>query len=317
MLDLSTKRIAVTGGQGFLGSRIVAALRAHGAQDVAVIRHVEYDLRVEAAIRRMLYDVKPEIIIHAAALVGGIGANQARPAEFFTDNALMGVQLMHRAWAAGVEKFVTIGTVCGYPKWTRAPFHESAFWDGYPEETNAAYGLAKKMMLVQSQAYRQQYDFNAIFLIPTNLYGEGDHFEADRSHVIPALVRNYVDAVESGADSVTVWGSGGATREFLYVDDCAEAVVRATERYDDGAPLNLGSGQEINMRQLAQKIARVTGFTGGTIWDLNKPDGQPIRALDSTAAQNALDWQAETSFDEGLRRVIEAYREWQREPNPV
>lgn len=314
-MNLATKRIAVTGGQGFLGSRIVAALHAHGAEDVAVIRRVEYDLRSEPAIRRMLHDVKPEIVIHAAAVVGGIGANAARPADFFTDNALMGIQLMHQSWTAGVEKFITIGTVCAYGKWTRAPFHESALWDGYPEETNAPYGLAKKMLLVQGQAYRQQYGFNAIFLLPTNLYGEGDNFSAASSHVIPALVRKYVEAVETGAPIVTVWGTGGATREFLYVDDCAEAVVRATERYNDGAPLNLGSGQEINIRQLADKIATLTGFTGRTEWDTRKPDGQPIRELDSSKAQKALDWTAQMPFDEGLRRVIAHYKEQAIEPH--
>lgn len=315
-MNLAEKRIVVTGGAGFLGKRIVATLEAHGAYIVLVPNKRHYDLRTEPAIRRMLQEAKPDIIIHAAALVGGIGANQARPAEFFYDNALMGIQLLHQAWVHGVEKFVTVGTTCIYPKWVRAPFHESVLWDGYPEETNAPYALAKKMLLVQGQAYRQQYGFNAVYLIPTNLYGEGDNFSEASSHVIPALVRKYVEAVETGAPTVTVWGSGGATREFLHVKDCAEAVVRATERYDSADPLNIGSGVEINMRQLADKIARMTGFTGRTEWDLSKPDGQPIRALDSTKAQLALDWRAQMPFDDGLRRVIDAYRDSRESSDP-
>lgn len=308
MIDLSTKRICVTGGNGLLGKRIVATLQARGAQNVFAPTRAEYDLRRPGAVWEMMLAAQADIVIHAAALVGGIGANQARPAAFFYDNAIMGVQLMDAAYRHGVEKFVTIGTVCAYPKWTRAPFHESALWDGYPEETNAPYALAKKMLLVQGQAYRQEYGFNVVYLIPTNLYGEGDNFNPNTSHVIPALVRKFVEAAQSGAPTVAVWGSGGATREFLYVDDCAEAIVRATERYDDGAPMNIGGGHEINIRELATKIAAMTGFAGRIEWDTSKPDGQPIRALDSSKAHRALDWQAQMPFDEGLRRVVAEYQ---------
>jgi GDP-L-fucose synthase len=250
-------------------------------------------------------------------VVGGIGANAARPAEFFTDNALMGIHLMDEARRYGVEKFVTLGTVCAYPKLTPAPFQECDLWNGYPEATNAPYGLAKKMLLVQGQAYRAQYGFNAIYLVPTNLYGEGDSFDPDTSHVIPALVRKFVTAVERGYPTVTVWGTGAATREFLYVADCAEAVVLATERYDDGDPVNIGGGVEISIRALAHKIANLTGFAGAIEWDTSKPDGQPVRALDSRRAKTAFGFEAMTPFDEGLLRVIEAYRERIRAADPV
>lgn len=311
MTGFYEQRFCVTGGAGFLGRRIVAALHRRGASTVFVPRRKDYDLRTEPAIRRMLRDARPDVIIHAAAVVGGIGANQERPAEFFTDNALMGIQLLHRAWATGVKKVVVVGTVCAYPKWTRAPFHEDDLWNGYPEETNAAYGLAKKMLLVQAQAYRRQYGFNAIYLLPTNLYGEGDNFDPETSHVIPALIRKFSEAVQRGDDAVTVWGTGGATREFLHVEDCAEGIVRATECYDNDAPLNLGSGDEINMRALVDRIAALTGFTGRVEWDMSRPDGQPVRALDCQRAFDALGWKATISFEDGLRRLVAWYQEAQ------
>lgn len=301
------QRFMVTGGNGFLGARIVKRLHDCGAVDVSIPRSAEYDLRDAEAVVQVLHDQQPAVIIHAAAVVGGIGANRERPAEFFYDNLMMGVQLLHEAWRFGVKKFVTIGTVCAYPKFTPIPFQEETIWDGYPEETNAPYGLAKKMLLVQGQAYKQQYGFDSIYLLPTNLYGPRDNFDPKSSHVIPALIRRFVEARESGADTVTAWGTGSATREFLYVDDCAEGIVLAAERYMSPEPINLGSSFEISIRDLTYMIAEMTGFDGEIVWDTTKPDGQPRRALDSSKAATAFNFRASTDFREGLRQTIDWY----------
>ena len=300
-------RFLVTGGAGFLGESVVKGLEKRGATSIAVPRSREYDLRNEAAVARMLKDHRPEVIIHLAAVVGGIGANRANPGKFFYDNLIMGVQLMEHARLAGVRKFVAVGTVCAYPKFTPVPFREDALWEGYPEETNAPYGLAKKMLLVQAQAYRQQYGFNAIYLLPVNLFGPRDNFDPESSHVIPALIRKCLEARDRKAPFIEVWGTGAATREFLYVDDCAEGLLLATERYDGSEPINLGSGQEISIKDLVQTIARLTGFTGDIRWDASKPDGQPRRGLDISRARAELGFEARTSLEEGLRRTIEWY----------
>lgn len=303
------KRFCVTGGAGFLGSFVVEKLRQRGATDIFVPRKRDYDLVDPQAIRRMLEDARPDIIIHLAAHVGGIGANRMHPAEFFYDNLMMGVQLMHQAWQRGVEKFVAIGTVCAYPKYTPVPFKEDDLWNGYPEETNAPYGLAKKMLLVQAQAYRQQYGFNAIYLLPVNLYGPRDNFDLETSHVIPALIRKCIEAQEQGLPEVVVWGDGSPTREFLYVEDAAEGIVLATEKYNGPEPVNLGSGMEIRIRDLAEMIRRLTGFKGRLVWDTSRPNGQPRRALDTTRAERYFGFKAQTPFEEGLRRTIAWYRE--------
>jgi GDP-L-fucose synthase len=303
------RRVCVTGGAGFLGSFVVAKLRERGATNIFIPRIENYDLVQSEAIDRMLEDARPELIIHLAAHVGGIGANREHPAEFFYDNLMMGVQLMHQAWQRGVNKFVAIGTVCAYPKFTPVPFREENLWDGYPEETNAPYGLAKKMLLVQSQAYRQQYGFNSIFLIPVNLYGPRDNFDLASSHVIPALIRKCIEAQERGEEEVVVWGDGSPTREFLYVEDAAEGILLAAERYNDSAPVNLGSGYEISIRDLAEMIARLTGFSGRIVFDPSKPNGQPRRVLDVTKAEEYFGFRAQMPFEEGLRRTIEWYRE--------
>ena len=298
----------VTGGAGFLGSFVVEALRERGCVAPFVPRSRDYDLRREADIARMLADTRPDLIIHLAAVVGGIGANRENPGRFFYDNLIMGAQLMEGARQAGVSKFVAIGTVCSYPKFARVPFREEDIWEGYPEETNAPYGLAKKMLLVQSQAYREQYGFNSIFLLPVNLYGPRDNFDPSSSHVIPALVRKCAEAVESGAPEIVVWGTGSATREFIYVADAAEAIVLAAERYDSSEPVNLGTGSEISIRDLVTLIVRQTGFTGRITWDGSKPDGQPRRMLDTDRAARFFGFRAKTSFEEGLRQTIEWYR---------
>ena len=307
-------RVMVTGGAGFLGSRVVETLREKGCKQVFVPRSSDYDLVQMEAVRRVLKDAKPDVIIHLAARVGGIGANLAHPAEFFYDNLMMGVQLMQQAREAGVGKFVAIGTVCSYPKHTPVPFREEDLWEGYPEETNAPYGLAKKMLLVQSQTYRQQYGYNSIFLIPVNLYGPGDNFDPESSHVIPALIKKCVDAQEAGENQIVVWGTGSPTREFFYVDDAAQGILLAAERYNESQPVNLGSGMEISIKDLVSLIARLTGFEGEVVWDDSKPDGQPRRCLDTSKAEQLFGFKATTAFEEGLRKTVEWYREeWYRE----
>ncbi len=307
-MDWSTKRICVTGGAGFLGTHLIEDLHARGATEIFIPKIEDYDLVDPQAVNRMLVDSNPDVIIHLAAHVGGIGANREHPAEFFYDNLMMGVQLMHQAYLRGVEKFVAIGTVCAYPKFTPVPFREDDLWIGYPEETNAPYGLAKKMLLVQSQAYRQQYGFNSIFLLPVNLYGPGDNFDPRSSHVIPALIRKCIEAQDAGEDHIVVWGDGSPTREFIYVTDAARGIALATERYNESQPVNIGSGFEISIKDLAEKIARLTGFSGDLVWDTSKPNGQPRRALDTSRAKEKFGFEAQTDFDEGLRRTIEWYR---------
>jgi GDP-L-fucose synthase len=301
------KRVIVTGGAGFLGGFVVECLRARGGAEIFVPRSRDYDLREVEAIRRLLAEVQPDLVIHLAANVGGIGANRARPAEFFYDNLMMGVQLLHESWRAGVPKFVAIGTICAYPKFAPLPFNEDDLWDGYPEETNAPYGLAKKMLLVQSQAYRAQYGYNSIVLLPVNLYGPRDNIDPATSHVIPALIRKCVDAKTRGDDQIVVWGDGSPTREFLYVEDAAEGILLAAERYNGSQPVNLGSGFEISIRELVQTIARLTGFTGEIVWDTSRPNGQPRRRLDVTRARERFGFTTQVSFTEGLQRTIEWY----------
>jgi GDP-L-fucose synthase len=301
------KRVVVTGGAGFLGAVVVRTLHERGAAEVVVPRSADYDLRQLKAIRRLLADTRPHIVIHLAARVGGIGANRDHPAEFFYDNLMMGVPLLHEAWCIGVQKFVAIGTVCSYPKHATVPFREEHLWDGYPEETNAPYGLAKKMLLVQSQAYRQQYGFNSIFLLPVNLYGPGDNFDPDSSHVIPALIKKCVDAQDADTDHIVVWGDGSPTREFLYVDDAAEGIVLATERYNRSAAVNLGSALEISIKDLVTMIAQETGFRGHIVWDTTKPNGQPRRKLDTSRAEQEFGFRAMTPFHQGLRRTVQWY----------
>lgn len=301
------KRICVTGGAGFLGSHLVENLRCRGAEDIFIPQYEQYDLVKQPDILRMLADSRPDLIIHLAAHVGGIGANREHPAEFFYDNLMMGVQLMHEAYRQGVGKFVAIGTVCAYPKYTPVPFREDDIWNGYPEETNAPYGLAKKMLLVQAQAYRQQYGYNAIFLIPVNLYGPGDNFNPSSSHVIPALIKKCIEAKEAGTEEVVIWGDGSPTREFLYVQDAAEGIAAATEGYDGPEPINLGSGSEISIRDLAALIARLTGFEGRLVFDTSKPNGQPRRGLDVNRAKKLFGFRARTNFEEGLKATIDWY----------
>ena len=306
------RRVMVTGGAGFLGSAVVRRLQASGATEVFVPRSRDYDLRTREAIDRALADGTPDLVIHLAAVVGGIGANRENPGRFFYENAIMGIQLMEQARLAGVAKLVTVGTVCSYPKHTPVPFREEDLWNGYPEETNAPYGLAKKMLLVQGQAYRAQYGFNVIHLVPVNLYGPGDNFDPASSHVIPALIKKCEDAIESGADHIDVWGTGSASREFLYVDDAAEGIVLAAERYDGPEPVNLGVGREITIRELVELIAEVTGFTGEIRWDASKPDGQPRRALDTSRAREMFGFVARTPWVDGLRKTIGWYETAQR-----
>jgi len=304
---LAGRRVMVTGGGGFLGRVVVDRLGRAGVTGIFVPRSRDYDLRERSGVDRALADGRPEVVIHLAAVVGGIGANRENPGRFFYENAIMGIQLMEASRLAGVAKFVTVGTVCAYPKFTPVPFSEDALWDGYPEETNAPYGLAKKMLLVQGQAYREQYGFNAIYVLPVNLYGPGDNFDDASSHVIPALIKKCVEAREAGRGWIDVWGTGSASREFLYVADAAEGITLAAERYDGADPVNLGVGAEITVRDLVTLIARLTRFEGEIRWDATKPDGQPRRALDTRRARERFGFDAGTSFEDGLRRTIEWY----------
>lgn len=317
MINWSEQRVVVTGGAGFLGSHVVNALEQRGVGDIFVPLHQDYDLRYQTAILDLLNDVRPTLIIHLAASVGGIGANRAHPAEFFYDNLMMGTQLLHESWRAGVAKFVAIGTVCAYPKHTPIPFREEDLWNGYPEETNAPYGLAKKMLLVQSEAYRQQYGYNSIFLLPVNLYGPGDSFDLESSHVIPALVRKCLEAEQQSHDEIVAWGDGSPTREFLYVEDAAEGIVLAAERYNRSEPVNLGSGYEISIKELLTTIARHTGYAGRITWDTSKPNGQPRRALNTDRAFQYFDFRATTDFDEGLRKTVAWYKQTLSFPEPA
>ncbi len=314
------KRVIITGGAGFLGTQVVAQLDRRGAEEIIVPRSEQYDLRHLDAIRQLLADTRRprgsrsarqpvDMVIHLAARVGGIGANRAHPAEFFYDNLMMSVPLLHECWRAGIPKFLGLGTICAYPKYTPIPFSETDLWNGYPEETNAPYGLAKKMLLVQSQAYRQQYGYNSIFLLPVNLYGPGDNFDPESSHVIPALIKKCIEARERGEDSVEVWGDGSPTREFLYVEDAAEGIVLAAERYNDSEPVNLGSAFEISIKDLVEMIARLTGFRGKLVWDTSKPNGQPRRKLDTRRAKEWFGFQASTPFEAGLRKTIDWYEQ--------
>jgi GDP-L-fucose synthase len=306
------RRTMVTGGNGFLGRHLVRKLREREA-DVFIVDIDHYDLRQLEDIRRALSDSKPQVVIHLAARVGGIGANREHPAEFFYDNLMMSVPLLHESWASGVEKFVALGTICCYPKFTPVPFREETLWDGYPEETNAPYGLAKKMLLVQSQAYRQQYGYNSIFLLPVNLYGPGDNFDPASSHVIPALIKKCMDAKEAGDDHIVVWGDGTPTREFLYVEDAAEGILLAAEHYSQSDPVNLGSAFEISVKDLVEMIARLTDFGGRIVWDTTKPNGQPRRKLDTSRAKEHFGFEARIPFEEGLRRTIDWYEAKRRE----
>jgi GDP-L-fucose synthase len=302
------RRVVVTGGAGFLGGYVTEGLRKRGCKNIFVPRIEEYDLVKSDDINRMYKDMRPDTVIHLAAVVGGIGANRRHPGEFFYKNLMMGVQLIEQARLHNIEKFVAIGTVCAYPKFTPVPFKEEDLWNGYPEETNAPYGLAKKMLLVQSQAYRQEYGFNSIFLLPVNLYGPGDNFDPGSSHVIPALIKKCVDAIESAADHIVCWGAGKVSREFIYAADAAEGILLATEHYNGSEPVNIGAGFEITIKELVEKITRLTSFKGQIRWDSSKPDGQPRRRLDVSKAKKYFGFEAKTSFDQGLKATIEWYK---------
>jgi GDP-L-fucose synthase len=301
------KRVCVTGGAGFLGSYVVARLRARGCSDIFVPRSRDYDLRRRVAVSRMYDDARPDVVIHLAAVVGGIGANRANPGRFLYDNCIMGLELMDEARERGVAKFVQLGTVCSYPKLTSVPFRETDLWNGYPEETNAPYGIAKKVLLVQSQAYRQQYNLNGIYLLPVNLFGPGDDFDAESSHVIPALIRKCLEAKSNGRRRIIVWGSGAATREFLHVDDCAEGILLATELYNKPEAVNLGTGVEISIRDLVSLITQVIGFEGDIEWDRTKPDGQPRRRLDTSRAESEFGFRAKIGIEAGIRQTVDWY----------
>jgi GDP-L-fucose synthase len=303
------KRVVVTGGAGFLGSFVVKKVLERGAKDIFIPRSRDYDLVEMEAVRRLYRDTKPEITLHLAAKVGGIGANRANPGKFFYDNLMMGVQMMEVARQVGIEKFVAIGNICAYPKFTPIPFKEENLWNGYPEETNAPYGLAKKMLLVQAQAYRQQYGFNAIYLMPVNLYGPRDNFDPLSSHVIPAIIKKCFDAIQNSEDEIVIWGTGKATREFLYVEDCAEGIILAAERYNEPYPVNLGAGFEISIKDLIEIITKLIGYNGKIVWDASKPDGQPRRMLDTSKAEEYFGFRAITPLEEGLKKTIQWYKE--------
>ncbi|WP_105619003.1 GDP-L-fucose synthase family protein [Vallitalea okinawensis] len=308
MAFYDNKTVIVTGGSGFLGSHVIEELKKKNCKEIIVPRSKEYDLTEKTNIIRLLEDTKPDIVIHLAAVVGGIGANRENPGKFFYDNIIMGTQLIEYCRRYGVDKFVALGTICAYPKYTPVPFKEEDIWNGYPEETNAPYGLAKKMMLVQSQAYREQYGYNSIYLLPVNLYGPRDNFDPSSSHVIPALIKKCVDAINNNQQSIEVWGTGEATREFLYVEDCAEAIVLATEKYEKSDPINIGSGKEISIKDLVYLIAKLTGFKGEIKWNTDKPDGQPRRCLDTKKAEIEFNFVAKTEFIDGLEKTIKWYK---------
>ncbi len=310
-MNLATRSILVTGGAGFLGTVVVEKLRLRGYQNIHVPRSTMYDLRDGSAVKLLFDKTKPDMVIHLAAVVGGIGANQENPARFFYDNAMMGLQLMDHAYKSGVQKFIQLGTICAYPKFSPIPFKEEDLWNGYPEETNAPYGLAKKMLLVQAQAYRAQYGFNAIYLLPVNLYGPGDNFDLQTSHVIPAIIRKCVEAKRQDAHEIVLWGDGSPTREFLYVDDAADGILLAMDQYDQEEPVNLGSGNEITIRDLAALIAAEVGFLGKITWDVTKPNGQPRRSLDVTRAKKYFDFEARTSLQAGISKTIKWFLQTQ------
>lgn len=312
MLSLTGKRVLVTGGHGFLGSRVAASLGPKGCRSILAPRRSEYDLTRQLDVERLFSSTRPDVVIHCAAVVGGIGANRASPGAFFYQNAVMGIEVIEAARRFRVRKLVVIGTICAYPKFTPVPFREDDLWNGYPEETNAPYGIAKKALLAQCKAYRQQYGMDAIYLLPVNLYGPRDNFEPQSSHVIPALIRKCVEAVNSAQDEIVCWGDGSATREFLYVDDAAEGIVAATERYESAEPVNLGNGREISIRDLTVQIARLTGFEGRIVWDTTQPNGQPRRCLDTSRALREFGFQARTKLEDGLRRTIDWYRDHNR-----
>ena len=305
---LQEKQITVTGGKGFLGTHLIRKLSEHGCKNISIADLPEFNLTRIEDIRHMYDTSKPDIVIHLAAKVGGIGFNQEKPAELFYDNLVMGAQLMHEAYLRGIEKFVALGTICAYPKFTPAPFKEDDLWIGYPEETNAPYGLAKKMMLVQSQSYRQQYGFNSIFLLPVNLYGPSDNFDPRSSHVIPALIKKCFDAIDKNESSIEAWGSGDTTREFFYVEDAAEAIYLATEKYNKSEPVNIGAGFEISIKELAELIVKLSGFKGNIIWNKSKPEGQPRRMLDISKAWEEFGFKAKTDLSTGLEKTIKWYR---------
>lgn len=314
MMELASKRICVTGGGGFLGSFVVEELRRQGCEQIFVPRQAKYDLTTVDGVDRMFSDARPEVLFHLAAVVGGIGANKDNPGSFFYANAMMGIQLIEQARLRGVEKTIVAGTICAYPKFAPIPFHEDTLWDGYPEETNAPYGIAKKALLVQCQAYREQYGMNAIYLLPVNLYGPRDNFDLHSSHVIPALIRKCLEAKDRGDEQMVCWGDGSPTREFLYAPDAAKGLVLAAQHYSGPEPVNLGSGREISIKELSETIARLCDFRGEIVWDTTKPNGQPRRKLDVSRAKLCFGFEAETTFEEGLRETIAWYKEYARQP---